>query len=504
MNPLIEKILQYNQVTEEKYNQLFNKQVLSNFENIPNMDIFVERIMNAKKNNEKVFIAGDYDADGICSTAIMIDTLQTLGIVCGYYIPNRILEGYGLHVATVEKVVEKKYQLIITVDNGVKAFDAIKVAQQNNVDILVSDHHEFDTLLPCPLLHSFHMQSQYRSLSGAGIALAIAKNLGVHKKEHVILTGIALLADMMPVWDENRVIIQHAVQYLKEGIYPQIQLFKSIYDDWNEITILYNVVPKINAVGRLADKMDVNKVVQFLISDDNIFIQDYYQKLCKINELRKLKSVEMMNKADMMLNNQTFPILYHHSFHEGIVGIVAGKIASEHQKPVMVLSEKEDVLKGSIRSIKGLNLVSFFEGFKHHFLQFGGHEQAAGVLIEKKKLQLLHDYIAKQHIPSTTKEQPLLLDKSYVIYQNVMELENLRPFGVGFNIPMFALKVENFIVQKLGKNPHYKMSVDTNIEILFFNEKNFKINNQAIIYFNQITIKKQKIVIIASAYEEIE
>lgn len=502
MNTLIEKILAFKNLNAHQINQLYNRRVLSNFLDCQGMKPFVDRILKAKERKEKIFIGGDYDADGMCATAIMIDTFKHLGITCGYYIPNRITEGYGLNSITVEKVYEKGYQVILTVDNGVKSIEAINKAQSLGVDCLVSDHHTFETPPPCPLLHAFTMGEKYQYLSGAGVALALARNLGVVRKEHVVLAGIALLADMMPVWEENRVIIQHAIQYLNEGVLPSVQKFKSAYDSWNEMTISFAIVPKLNAVGRLPELMDINKMIPFLLSRNPEEIQMYYQKLISINEKRKEKSKEMISIATSLMKDYEFPIIHSSAFHEGIVGIVAGKIVNEHQKPVAVFSKKGNLLKGSARSIPGLSLVKFFDDFKQHFIQFGGHDGAAGILMEEEKLPLLYEYIKTQEIPPSIPEKTLEVTLNDLTIENVKALDTLRPFGVNFTMPVFELKDIRVEKQtKLGNKPHYKLEFSSNLEILFFNQQNWEYDDVRTIKFNQITLKKvkagEKITIIA-------
>ncbi len=492
MNSLVKKILNYIQLEEKYINQLSLERELSNFQDANGIHEFCARILQAKQNNEKVFVGGDYDADGICATAIMIDTLRSLGIQCGYYIPNRIKEGYGLHVATVEKVAEKNYGLIITVDNGVKSIEAINRALELGVDVIVSDHHTYEEELPCLLLHSFNMGEEYQFLSGAGIALAVARVLGVEKKEHVVLAGIALLADMMKVWNENRIIIKEAITYLNQGYVKAIQKFKSKYDQWNETTLSFNLIPKLNAAGRLSELIDINKIVELLISDDDNFINEYVEKLEKINLIRKNKSNEMILEANQMIKEYAFPVIHSENFHEGMVGIVAGKIVNDYKRPAIVFSKKENTLKGSARSIPGLNLVDFFEDFKHHFLQFGGHDGAAGILIEEDKLDLLYRFVNSKEIPEVKKEI-LKIDLEDLTLDNVKELESLRPYGAGFRIPMMEIdKFEIISSVKLGLKPHYKIVISDDIEILYFNQNNFIIEDIHTICFNQIAIKKEK------------
>ncbi len=493
MNILIENILNHNKITPEKYRQIMNKQPLPDFNDVTGIDVFVSRILNAKQNNEKIFVGGDYDADGICATAILTDTLNTLGIENGYYIPHRIIEGYGLHEKTVEKVHEKKYNLIITVDNGVKAHAAIKKCHELGIDILVSDHHTFEERPNCPLLHSFEMGENYRYLSGAGIALAIAFSLGVQKKEHVILAGIALLGDMMSVWESNRTIIQHAIQYLKEGYCLPVQKFKSPHESWNETVISYSVVPKLNAVGRMPEILDTNKMIPFLLSNDVLEINSFYDKINLVNDIRKEKSKQMVNVAEQMIKDYAFPIIHSEHFHEGIVGIIAGKIVNERKLPVAVFSKKGNILKGSFRSIPELNLVEFFEDFKTNFIQFGGHHGAAGAMLSEEKLPLLYEYVNSKKIPIVNLPQPIIVDVACLTVKNVKELEILRPFGVDFEFPIF--RVENVFVKQvinLGGKSHYKLLLENDIEILMFNQKNFVKTNLISINFNQITVKKNR------------
>lgn len=502
MNTLIEKILKFKNITSKQYQQLFSDAKLSDFKDAHGMDVVIKRILQAKNNNEKIFVGGDYDADGICATAILIDTLRKLEIKCGYYIPNRIKEGYGLQPKTVERVVEKGYDLIITVDNGVKAQEALKRCDELGIDIIVTDHHTYDEELSCPMLHSFTMGEQYKYLSGAGIALGIARALDIKDPKHVVLAGVAILADMMELWNENRIIVKETIKYLNQGKVAAIQRFGTKSTIWNETELSFNVIPKLNAAGRLSELMDVNKIVEFLLSENKEFIDLYYERLEQVNLIRKKRSQAMHEEALQQMQEYEFPILHSEKFHEGIVGLVAGRIVNEHQKPVIVFTEKDNILKGSARAIPNMNLIHFFEDFKHNFLQFGGHQAAAGISMEKTKLALLYEYVNTKEIPPCIKQETLEITLDDLSVENVESLNILRPFGKGFSMPLFELK--NVPIQKqirLGKGNHYRLEINDFIEVLYFNRPNFSRLKERTILFNQITIKntrqKPKITIVA-------
>ncbi len=430
---LAAKLLEASGFEEEQLQDLFNTTDQLTQSRCEAVDACCARIMRAKQNQEKVFVAGDYDADGICSTAIMKDTLDRLGIPNGYYIPDRFREGYGLSADTVKAAHAKGYHLIITVDNGVKCMEAIDTAHALGMEIIVTDHHEIEEPVPCDLLvHPSVMEEKYRYLSGAGVVLQLSLNLLGEIPPHVALAAIALIGDVMPLWKETRRIVRRGCLLISRGALPSIEPLLRKGAEINETALGFQVVPKLNSVGRMNDRSNVNNLVPYLISTDPAHIAAIASQLNRVNDKRRRVSDDTVRKAERLPHDMPFPILFEESFQEGIVGLAAGKLSRQWQKPVLVFAKSESVYKGSGRSIPGLNLFEFLREFEEP-CAFGGHAMAVGVSVPEEKFEdfILHVNEKMDQVPFDSRESrepAVLIQETDLTADMVMELESLRPF----------------------------------------------------------------------------
>lgn len=428
---LTSKLIKASGIDEEKILQLRNPPVLSTSKDTC-VIACAQRIMRAKANHEKVFIGGDYDADGICSTAIMKYTLDALGIPNGYYIPNRLKEGYGLHNNIIELAHKKGYSLLITVDNGVKCNEQIDLAHSLGMDVIITDHHVIEEDVHAKIVvHPDYMSKQYSTLSGAGVALEISRNLIGNVPKLTAFAAVAAVGDVMPLWYETRAIVIEGIRLLNEG-FP-----KSLYALLHDVThidyqsIAYQIVPKLNAVARLSDHYNANKVVPFLLEDNCYRISKFVSMLNDINEERKKVSQEMLNTANTCVQTDNkFLVAYDPSFKQGIVGIVAGKLKEEFRKPAIVFADNgEDKLAGSARSVEGLDVYDFFSDFPN-LLTFGGHEMAAGLTIKKEDYpafcKMVQAKMAKMQIKEIRQPSVLVSAEEFNL-ESLTELERLDP-----------------------------------------------------------------------------
>lgn len=434
----------------------------------------VLRIQKAKINNEKVLVCGDYDCDGICATTILYDALLKYGIECGYYIPNRFTQGYGLHVDTVDMAHEKGYSLLITVDNGVKAIEALRKAKQYGMDIILSDHHSYEEndLVYDYFLHPNILPTFYEKMCGASVAFLIAKALVGLYENHIILAGIATIGDVVPLFHLNRLLVKECIALLNNKRYPFIQMLANDTSSWDEKKIAFQIVPKMNSVGRLADRANVNNVVRMLLLEDIVQIQNGVVQINRINDVRKKLSESMekcaQNKLDL---NQQFYVLYDESFHEGLNGIVASRFLNKTNKPVMVLSLNNDILKGSIRS-NTIDLTTYFDPIKDELIAYGGHKEAAGISFSKNKLKFIENYV-NNNIDVNVNENTICtieVTKDDINFASLQSLQCLKPFGCGFEMPLFKIKDTNIKVQTLGDGSHLKY-VGDEFSYLYFNQK---------------------------------
>lgn len=402
------------------------------------------RLMQAREHHEKVFIGGDYDADGICATAIMKKTLDVLGIANGYYIPDRLKEGYGLSVHTVQLAVQKGYTLIITVDNGVKAFDAVEAAKDLGIDVIVTDHHVLEGEVKADILvHPDLMEEDYSTLSGAGVALEISRALIGDDPDLVAIAAVAAIGDVMPLWKETRRIVNAGLHWLSSGHpAPLVQLVQQREID--ETAVAFQIVPKLNAVSRMRDDSNVNTLVRYLLLTDTRQIMDYALQLERVNDARKNLSRRMTRKAESILTDDDFILLYDPSFETGISGLVAGRIANACHRPTLVMAENGEMLVGSARSVPGFNVYDFFSGM-NGLQEFGGHAMAAGLSIRREDYPVFCRQVQeKMHEAGFVYQEPeipaILCDADDMNLEEIMGLSVFSPYPKDIVQPVFAIR----------------------------------------------------------------
>ncbi len=472
VSDLCAKVLASKNMSDEEINQLlFEKKATNDFD-LSFLDDVVKRFEKAKNNNEKVIVCGDYDCDGICATTIMVDALQRFGIDCGFYIPNRFSEGYGLQVSTVQKAIEKGYQIIVTVDNGVKALEALQLAKDNNIEIILSDHHQYEEneLICDYFVHPNIFPPYFQNMCGAGVAFLLSKRLIKDYYKHTILACVATIGDVVSLTNANRDIVKEGVNLLNGRSYLPLQLLQNDTKRWDAQKIAFQVVPKINCVGRLADEANANTMVQYLMLENDNTIQQTLYQINALNEKRKAIGATMESVAINKIDASDFQIVYDESFHEGLNGIVASKLVSLTQKPVMVLSKKEEILKGSIRS-NGVDLSHFFDGIKKDLIAYGGHKEAAGIAFRVDQLEQVKEYV-NQKIKEYTIDPEIAcirIEEDYLTYEEVESLSFLQPMGCGFSMPLFAMEECDVSISQMSNGKHIKYE-KAGMSYLYFNQ----------------------------------
>lgn len=411
------------------------------------------RIKQAKDREEKVFIAGDYDADGVCSTAIMKATLDALKIKNGFYIPDRIKEGYGLKENTVEAASKKGYSLIITVDNGVKAHAALMKAKQLHVDTIVSDHHVIEETVEADILvHPSLMEERYKYLSGAGVALEMSRNLIGSREDLNALAGVAAVTDVMPMWRETRKLVMNAVDILKQGRPQSLASLLQKGSTVDETAIGFYIGPKLNSVGRMSDVANVNTVPKFLLSQDEKEISEYAMQLEHVNDLRKQRAGVETEAAEKMVTDNDFLLIYDESFHEGICGQIAGNLASKYKRPTLVMAKSGDIIKGSGRSVPGFDLFSFFADFTET-CAFGGHSQAVGISVPAVDFDTFREHIDNKikqvgFVYQEEDETAISVEADEVCLETLMDLQRLSPYPQNLLRPYFVIEAPEILERR--------------------------------------------------------
>lgn len=481
INSLLAKVIESRQYDENTLKDFISPRLIyHDFSLFEEADMTLERIHEAIENHEKICIYGDYDCDGILATTILVQAFLELGVEVGYHIPNRFDDGYGLNVKRVEQMAQKGYSLIITVDNGVKAFDAVERANELGVDVIITDHHQFDNDLPdaCTFIHTkLSPDYPFKEISGGFVAYKLASALlGRQDKYLYCLAAITTVSDMMPLLDENRSLVKKALTFMKEEKYPSLELLLGNQQTYSTTSIGFVIAPKINSFGRLPEFCSPNVLVKYFLKNAP---RDFMVKVSQMAISLNTKRQTMTNQQyEMAKEGMGDDFLYWSSdqVHEGLVGLIAGKYTREYERPgfVMAYDEKKGLYKGSARSIDGFSLHQFFMEHQDQFVAFGGHSLAGGFTVDEAHYdscyQCIKDALKDLHLHPTT--TVLHIDEQDIDIKNVESLSLLEPFGMSNEEPLYMLKdVPVSQIQQLSQGKHLKMQTDLNrshVSMLYF------------------------------------
>ncbi|GEK90915.1 single-stranded-DNA-specific exonuclease RecJ [Alkalibacterium kapii] len=455
------------------------------------MEKVIQRIKQAILNVEKITVYGDYDADGVTSTAILYEAIELLGGKVDYFIPNRFKEGYGPNIEAFDQLIENGTTLIITVDNGISGHDAVAHAMSKGIDVIITDHHECPAELPeaYGIIHPRHPEKFYTTpdLSGAGVSMKVAQALlDENSSEFLELAAIGTIADLVSLTGENRVIAYYGLQSLKTtqrlGLIALMQSSNIHPDSIDEETVGFQLAPPINAVGRLGD---ATMVVDLLTTFDEEKAFDLSEEILAKNKERKAIVESITEEALVMAEEKkkhSLIVIANKNWHEGVLGIVASKVTEKYHKPVIVLTmdETEDKLKGSGRSIEGFDLYDCVNAFRDDLLSFGGHEMACGLSLEPGYLEEFTEEINKK---ASLLSADLLKEKVYHVeisvkideidIQMVEEIELLKPFGQDNKKPLVRIdSVYPESSKKIGADQsHFKATLhddDKQLDMIAF------------------------------------
>ena len=486
--------------TPQAINDFLNPHIsgLSDPFEIDGVKTAVERIKHAADTNETVLVHGDYDADGLTATAIMVHALRTSGIDVHYFIPDRIAHGYGFNPVAVEEAKRLGATLIITVDCGITSFDAAACAKKEGIDVIITDHHEpvksriqdKKEHVSCIMHHaSFEVPeavavinpklsssgSPLSILSGAGVAFKIAQALDSslvtrHSSLLLDLAAIGTMADVVPLTGENRILVKEGMKLIHEGRRQGIKTLKSVAGlDKRELRaglLSFTLIPRINAAGRISDSSDV---VRLLLSETEGEAEDLGSWLNRLNSERQKIEEAVYQKARKALqgaHDERVIVLSGEGWHQGVVGIVASRIAEEFYRPTVILSIEDGIAKGSGRSIPSFDLCSGLAECREFLLSFGGHRQAAGIrlkvenipLFEKAMQRIVETALSKEDlVPSLEIDADVAL--SEVNHGLIREIAMLEPVGYSNKEPFLAARKLEVVNPRIVGNNHLKMKL---------------------------------------------
>ena len=425
------------------------------------MNIATMRVINALTENEKICIYGDYDVDGTCSTALLYLFLKELDANVNFYIPKRLTEGYGLSTAGIDYVKSIGTSLLISVDCGITAIEETDYANKLGINVIICDHHQPKETLPNavavldPLKPSCNYPFKY--LSGAGIAFKLAVGIADRIGKRILplkyldLVALAGAADIVPLIDENRILVREGLNLINDmprpGIEALIESAGLLAGNLTTGQIVFTIAPRINAVGRLGD---AHRAVELLITNNKQEALQLAQVLETENYQRRKIDVDTFDTAldlvenSLDLQNELAIILHNSEWHPGVIGIVASRLVEKYYRPTIMLTTVDGVAKGSARSISNFNIYEALQKCDDILLHFGGHQAAAGLAVEIDKLSEFKSRF-NRIVKESLQEENLLpeihidskLKFSEITYKFLKILNRFSPFGPGNMRPVF-------------------------------------------------------------------
>jgi len=486
---------------------------------LKDMDRACQRVLGAIEAGERITVYGDYDVDGVTSVTLLYLYLKSLGADVNYYIPLRAKEGYGVSEGAIDTLKENGTQLIITVDTGITANKEVEYARSLGIDTVVTDHHECHGELPeaCAVVNPHRPDCSYPfcELAGVGVVfklvcgLEIARDNGLSDKEsvsricdnYIDLVAVGTIADVMPITDENRAIVKLGLAAIEEnarvGLAALIEAANNASvarpasgtadkspkkRKINSGFISFSIAPRINAAGRISS---ASKAVELLLCSDPGEAAVLAEELCEINVKRQHEENNIAEEAYRLIEethdfkNDKIIVIENDSWQQGIIGIVSSRITEKYGLPSILISfagatdgdgDPHDVGKGSGRSVKGINLVDALDHCREHLVQFGGHELAAGLSVERQNIpvfrKMINDYAREnfsEDLFAVRCEADCELSANELSMDIVDELSMLEPFGVANPTPQFVVKdlrLERVISMGAGK--HSKLMLSNN------------------------------------------
>ena len=479
---LFEKLLDYYHITYDDYIHLTRDVSLNDLPspfNFNKMDEAVDLVKKHLQKGDKIVIYGDYDADGITGCSILVKMFKYLNFDANYYIPSRYLDGYGINEKKAQEIIDKGYDLVITVDNGVAANEAIALLRNANIDVLVLDHHEPRETLPSAnvIIHPILSNYSITPSSGAFTAFMFASALlGYYDKYLATLASISLISDMMPLRDYNRDLLRAVIKEYRYGEFPQIDYL--IEDGgFNDTSIGMSIAPKINAVGRIDKTINVNRLIKYFTSDKEEEIISYKDWILANNEIRKNKSKEAKENIINNLKEYHEPsLVIECDLEEGLIGLVANALMNQLKIPCVVLcndSADPKLLKGSARSIEGFNIAEAFNKLDYLLTNHGGHALAAGLTIDKNNVETFkkefNEIVKSTKIEKKDKEV-VDLNINDISIESYRLIETFSPFGEEWKAPLFSLKHVKVDSLMYSRNQdHIITSISPEARIMGFN-----------------------------------
>ena len=465
---------------------LFDTELIDPF-TLPDMEKACERVHKAVDSGERITVFGDYDADGVTSTALMYSFLSSRGAVVDYYIPDRAEEGYGMNNRAIDSLKERGTSLIVTVDNGISAIDEIEYAKSLGIDVVVTDHHKVGEVLPDAVAvvdpHREDSVCEFSEWAGVGVAFkficAFDNDFGYDLlEEYGDLVALGTVADIVSLKGENRIIVRSGLAFINAGLYDGtlrtgIKALVEVSDNsgaLNSMGLAFRLSPRINAAGRLGS---AERALKLLLCEDVEEARLIAEEISQLNSQRQSTESAITEEAVKIIENNAdikhrrVIVVSGESWHQGVIGIVASRIAERYGKPCIVISENDEVSRGSGRSIEGFSLYDGLSYCSDVLVQYGGHVLAAGLSIDKDRISEFRDKINEY----AETIEPIVgvlhidckLNPAGIDVDMVSSLQILEPYGAENPQPLFGLYgMVVSAVQGVGNGKHTRLSLKKN------------------------------------------
>ena len=456
---------------------------------LPDIEPSVERIISAIKSGEKIRVFGDYDADGITATALMTRAFCALGANVDWFLPHRLIDGYGLNAEALKRAKDEGVDLVITVDNGVSAFKEIELARELGLQVIVTDHHEPQSKLPeaFSVINPKRADSKYpyRELAGVGVAyfllVAVCKRMGFKDDiaaRFLDLVTIGTIADSVPLTGVNRLMVKNGILLLRQdnkkaGISTLLRAV-GLTGSVSSTDVAFKIAPKINAAGRVSDPKES---LELLLTQDTETAEVLSNRLLAQNEERQALEARVIADAERKLEAMdkipSFIVLSDENWHLGVVGIAASRIAERYFRPTALLNENsEGLAKGSLRTYGNFDLFKALNTNSELLLSYGGHSEAAGMTAKSTDLAEVSAKLARaadKFFEGKEIAKTVVFDAEISLNQVTVELareiKKLEPFGTDMEEPTFLLKNVRAtnVMQRGATADHLAINVQDNV-----------------------------------------
>ena len=453
---------------------------------LPDMDKAAERTARAVEKGERIVIYGDYDVDGITSTALLYDFLKSHGADVEYYIPDRYQEGYGLNIMAVNKLAKSGAKLMISVDCGITAVGEVSLAKVLGMETVITDHHTCKEKLPEDAVAVVNPKIPgcgypFDGLAGVGVAFKLALATAMYMGENTTecfnrycdLAALGTVADVVPLLDENRIIVDRGIKSLsssqRPGIRKMLELSEADKRPLTSSSIAFSLAPRLNAAGRLGN---AKTAVELLLSRDEKQAYEIALKLDSENRERQTMEQKIFDEAlelaekDPLFDKKRVIVLAKEGWHQGVIGIVASRICSRFYKPCILISCENGAGKGSGRSVEGFNLFDALTACEEFLTNFGGHSIAAGLNINASDIdeftKKINEYAGKAMAPEALTPSVKIdckLNPAAVSVKNCRTLSVFEPFGMCNEKPVFAVEDQTILaIGQMGlANKHLRL-----------------------------------------------